>query len=117
MAQGTRSNDVQIKNHVHSHFGQNAYVLFEAFLSTRFGVAYCLQYCILKTLILTVQNVLNGHCDPFVESPGVRCGMESDTISLVASFPVVESRHHLVVLEVTLDSTSQNHLPPEKQEK
>ena len=59
---------------------------------------------------LTVQYVLDCIGDALVESSGVGGGVEGDPEALVPRLPVVESRHHFVVLKVSLDGASQDHL-------
>jgi len=58
----------------------------------------------------TIEQVFDGHADSLVEGAGVGRRLERQTELLVAGAPVVERRHHLVVLKVFADGTTQHHL-------
>ena len=54
-------------------------------------------------MIITIEQILDGHSDAFVESPGVGGRLKCQAELLIARSPVVERRHHFVVLEIFAD--------------
>lgn len=67
-----------------------------------------------ETFPLTVQQILHGRPDTFVERSRIRSRLKCQTKLLVARLPMMKRWHHFVVLKVLLNRATQNDLSTKK---